>query len=83
MKNVSKETLIRTIALVLSIVNYILTSKGMNPLPFGETEAYEFISMIAMCASSIWAWWKNNSFTKEAIAADKILDDLKKENKVR
>ena len=83
MKNVSKETLIRTIALVLSIVNYILTSKGMNPLPFGETEAYEFISMIAMGASSIWAWWKNNSFTKEAIAADKILDDLKKENKVR
>lgn len=83
MKNVSKETLIRTIALVLSIVNYILTSKGMNPLPFGETEAYEFISMIAMGAASIWAWWKNNSFTKEAIAADKILDDLKKENKER
>ena len=83
MKNVSKETLIRTIALILSIVNYILTSKGMNPLPFGETEAYEFISMIAMGAASIWAWWKNNSFTKEAIAADKILDDLKKENKER
>ena len=83
MKNVSKETIIRTIALVLSIVNYILTSKGMNPLPFGETEAYEFISMIAMGAASIWAWWKNNSFTKEAIAADKILDDLKKENKER
>ena len=81
MKNVSKETIIRTIALVLSIVNYILTSKGMNPLPFGETEAYEFISMIAMGAASIWAWWKNNSFTKEAIAADKILDDLKTENK--
>ena len=81
MKNVSKETLIRTIALVLSIVNYILTSKGMNPLPFGETEAYEFISMIAMGAASIWAWWKNNSFTKEAIAADKVLDDLKTEKK--
>lgn len=83
MKNVSKETLIRTIALVLSIVNYILTSKGMNPLPFSETEVYEFISMIMMSAASIWAWWKNNSFTKEAIAADKILDDLKKENKER
>lgn len=83
MKNVSKETIIRTIALVLSIVNYILTSKGMNPLPFGETEAYEFISMIAMGAASIWAWWKNNSFTEEAIAADKVLADLKKENKER
>ena len=83
MKNVSKETIIRTIALVLSIVNYILTSKGMNPLPFGETEVYEFISMIMMSAASLWAWWKNNSFTKEAIAADKILDNLTKENKER
>ena len=83
MNDVSKETLIRTIALVLSIVNYILTAKGMNPLPFGETEAYEFISMIAMSAASIWTWWKNNSFTKEAIEADKILANLKKENKER
>ena len=81
MKNVSKETIIRTIALILSIVNYILTSKGMNPLPFGETEAYEVISMIAMGAASIWAWWKNNSFTKEAIKADNLLKDLKKTNK--
>lgn len=83
MKNVSKETIIRTIALVLSIVNYILTAKGKNPLPFSETEVYEFISMIMMSAASLWAWWKNNSFTKEAIAADKVLDDLKKENKER
>lgn len=81
MRNVSKETIIRTIALILSIINYILTAKGMNPLPFGETEVYEFISMIAMGAASIWAWWKNNSFTKEAIAADKMLDDLKTANK--
>ena len=53
----------------------------MNPLPFGETEAYEFISMIAMGAASIWAWWKNNSFTKEAIRADNLLKDLKTANK--
>lgn len=81
MKNVSKETIIRTIALVLSIVNYILTAKGKNPLPFSETEVYEFISMIMMSAASLWAWWKNNSFTKEAIAADKVLADLKTEKK--
>ena len=81
MKNVSKETGIRTIALILSIVNYILTAKGKNPLPFGETEVYEFISMIAMGAASIWAWWKNNSFTKEAIAADNLLRDMKIANK--
>ena len=42
---------------------------------------YEFISMIAMGAASIWAWWKNNSFTKEAIAADNLLRDMKIANK--
>lgn len=81
MRNVSKETIIRTIALILSIVNYILTAKGKNPLPFGETEVYEFISMVAMGAASVWAWWKNNSFTKEAIRADDLLKDLKTANK--
>ena len=81
MKNISKGTIIRSIALILSVVNYILTAKNMNPLPFGETEVYEFFSMIFMGASTIWAWWKNNSFTKEAIRADKLLKDLKTTNK--
>ena len=81
MKNISKGTIVRSIALILSVVNYILTAKNMNPLPFGETEVYEFCSMIFMSASTIWAWWKNNSFTKEAIRADNLLKDLKTTNK--
>ena len=81
MKNISKGTIVRSIALILSVVNYILTAKNMNPLPFGETEVYEFFSMIFMSASTIWAWWKNNSFTKEAIRADNLLKNLKTTNK--
>ena len=27
-------------------------------------------------AAAIWAWWENNSFTKEAIAADNYLESL-------
>lgn len=29
-------------------------------------------------AAAIWAWWENNSFTKEALAADSYLEQLKK-----
>jgi SPP1 family holin len=67
---VSKETIIRTVLLVLSLVNSILAAAGKNPLPFAEEEAYPVVSAIVTAVVSIWAWWKNNSFTKGAIAAD-------------
>lgn len=77
MKNVSKTTIVRTIALIVSIVNYILTAKGKNPIPFSETAVYDVISTIFLWGSSIAAWWKNNSFTYEAITADKLMNDMK------
>jgi SPP1 family holin len=67
---VSNETIIRTVLLVLSLINSILTALNKNPLPFSEDEAYAVISTIVTAVVSIWAWWKNNSFTKGAIAAD-------------
>lgn len=67
---VSKETIVRTVLLVLSLVNSILTATGKNPLPIAEEEAYTIISAIVTAIVAIWAWWKNNSFTKGAIAAD-------------
>ena len=29
---------------------------------------------------TVWTWWKNNSFTKEAIKADEYLEDLRNGN---
>jgi SPP1 family holin len=77
MNIVSKETIIRTIILIVSLVNMALTYFGKNPLPFAEEEVYGFLSMLFTVAASIWAWWKNNSFSKNAIEADKILNKLK------
>lgn len=81
MNKVSKETIIRTIVLFVTLLNTILTSSGKNPLPFSDEELYTGLSTIATTAAAIWAWWKNNSFTQEAIEADKIMHDSKK-NKV-
>lgn len=81
MNKVSKETIIRTIILFVTLLNTILTSSGKNPLPFSDEELYTGLSTIATTAAAIWAWWKNNSFTKEAVEADKIMHDSKK-NKV-
>lgn len=86
MKNVSKETLIRTAILLITLINTVLSIFGMNPLPFSETEVYQAISAVCTVAATIWAWWKNNSFTQPAIEGDKVKDALKlkaKEEKQR
>lgn len=75
---VSKETIIRTIVLVVALVNQILTSLGKNPLPFSDDLIYEFATLAVTIGASAWAWWKNNSFTQEAITADHYKDSLKK-----
>ena len=75
--NVSKETIARTVVLIVALVNQFLTIFGWNPLPFGDDAVYEGASMLLTMGASLWAWWKNNSFTKAAIAADRMKDALK------
>lgn len=85
MKNISKETVIRTVILIVTLINTLLTALGLNPLPFSENEIYQAISTVCTVAAAIWAWWKNNSFTKAAIKADEIMKQMKeaaKEEKV-
>lgn len=81
MKDVSKETIIRTIVLFLTIVNTILTVFGKNPIPFSEDQLYVGLSMIANVLATLWAWWKNNDFTPTAIKAGEYLKQLRSENK--
>ena len=75
--NVSKATIIRTVVLVFALVNQVLTAVDINPLPFSEEQVYEAASLVLTAAASIWAWWKNNSFTAAAIEADKLKEQLK------
>ena len=76
MKNVSKETIIRTIILVIALLNQILTAAGKNPLTFSDEEIYMGLTAVFTVAAAVWAWWKNNSFTENAIAADEYKDML-------
>lgn len=75
------DTIIRTILLVVALVNQALTASGKNPLPFADETIYELLTILFTAGASVWAWWKNNSVTKEAIAADEFMRELKEQNK--
>ena len=79
-KKVSVETVVRTIVLVVTLLNQVLTMLGKNPLPFAKDELYSMLTAAATVAATLWAWWKNNSFTKAAIEADKVLNEKKSNN---
>lgn len=67
----------RFIALAIVLINSILTMFNINPIPFSQEEAYGIVSAILTCGVAIYTAWKNNSVTKEAKMADKIMLALK------
>ena len=72
------QTLIRTICLALALINQVLAIFGISPLPIADGDVEMLVSTAATVIFAVIAWWKNNSFTKNAVAADEFLHDLKK-----
>lgn len=73
----TKDTIIRTVVLAVALINQMLTVFGKNPLPFSDEAIYEALSLTATVGASLWAWWKNNSFTSHAAEADRYLAALR------
>ena len=81
---ISKTTILRTLALFLALLNEILVMCGKSPVKFTNEETAQAASFIFLALSAVSAWWKNNSFTQNALSADAFLNSLKanaKENK--
>lgn len=74
---VSAGTIARTIVLALALINQILTTFGYNVIDISDETVNTFISTIFTIVAALIAFWKNNSFTKEALEADELLKDLK------
>ena len=70
MKKPSAGTIARTIILVVAIINNALAIAGKSPLPISNEEITEVVSFVFTTVAAFVAWWKNNSFTQKAIAAD-------------
>lgn len=76
MNKIKIATMTRTAVLILALANQILSATGHSPIPVDDAQLEQLISTGMTVGAAIWAWWENNSFTKEAIAADNYLDSL-------
>ena len=70
-------TIARTIALALALLNQLFAIFGVERLDIDDDTIYQIVSLIATVVTAAQAWWKNNSFTKEAQLADDYMRGLK------
>lgn len=70
-------TIARTAVLALALANQVLSVAGLSPLPIDSATLEPWVTTGLTTAAALWAWWKNNSFTPEAIQADELLKKMR------
>lgn len=81
MKKISAGTIARTIILFVALVNQGLSIAGKAIIPIADEDIEQVVSLVFTIVTTLIAWWKNNSITQNAIAADEYLVNLRKEGK--
>jgi len=74
---ISKGTIVRTIMLVIVIINLILKQLGYELINVSESQVLSVVEMLIEIAVIVVSFWKNNSYTEKAIEADRFLQNLK------
>ena len=74
--HISAGTIARTLVLILAIVNQILSACGKSPLPIESETLEQLVTAGFTIVAAMIAWWKNNSFTPNALKADALLAQL-------
>lgn len=69
-----KGTILRTIFLVLSIINYIISLVGTTS--WGLSPAYQWVSFVVLILMVIISYWYNNNWTGFASLAEDIFNML-------
>ena len=77
LRGVTPATWARLAALILALCNQVLAIFGREALPIYEETLTQIVTVGLTLCASFAAWWKNNSFTPEAIEADDFLCQLK------
>ena len=74
---ISAGTIARTACLLLALTNQILSACGKPVLPIESATVEQLVTTGLTVTAALVNWWKNNSFTPEAITADGYLEQLR------
>ena len=74
---ITKATIVRTILVLMVIVNFCLEKIGVDVIPVNENAILMAVEAIIEIAVIAVGFWKNNSFTEKAIKADAFLKELR------
>ena len=74
--HIKPETVARTFVLALALINQFLSAAGKSPLPINSETLEQLVTAGITTAAALWAWWKNNSFTQNALQADEYMNSL-------
>ena len=76
-----KDTVIRTVILIIALINNALLIFGKNPLPIQNDTVVAVVSFLFTAGSALAAWWYNNSFTTPAMLADEWMKAIIEQQK--
>ena len=74
---ISAGTIARTACLLLALTNRILSACGKPVLPIESATVEQLVTAGITTVAALIAWWKNNSFTQAALAADEVYEQKK------
>ena len=76
---ISKSTIVRTILVIIVVVNIVLERFGIDVIPADEHIITMLVETLIEIAAIAIGFWKNNSYSKAAIKADAFLKRLRAE----
>lgn len=77
---VTAGTIARTACLLLALTNQVLSALGKPVLPIESATVEQLVTAGITTVAALISWWKNNSFTSEAVRADEFMQNLRDMN---
>ncbi len=74
---ISKWTVVRTVMLLIVVLNMILKACGIDVIDVSESQVLSCVETVIEIATIVVSWWYNNSFSENARKADEFLKSLK------
>lgn len=77
MYNISKGTIIRSVTLIIVLINLVLEKFGLDLINTEGNHIACAVETLIEIGSIIASWWYNNSYSKNALKADRFFKALK------